>query len=426
MNRENYSTPIASPNMEVTKSTTPTSKANHKYPDGYCPHPHAANSPINLPTLSNCPRTVTTMASGRTFGSNTITSVLAGRAQTATVSVNVPGIVPSLNIHPATSVPQNSQFVSKSPLEMVQNVVSSIQVPQDQIKQSILVSSNGQLIMTNNGQAGIMPPPPPKQQPISPVISNTQAPVTQVIPGMTQLGQQTVLLNALPTPFVIQPSVMTVDGMTVSQNMQLPQLVTVNQQQIQIDDQNRSTYRQPTLISPDGGKRKGKKRKIGSTQMLQVPTQNTNVVIPQSGFGQSFQMAHSPQGVNSGQVLQALTIVQGKGGQPQIVMNGQSNTSPFGQQIITTGSQPTQQINLLQPVNLLNGATGMVQNFSTIQQFIVPGLGGMVMATDGSGNATLLPETQSVGMQLQLQNVNGQNVLTPVQNTAGKLIRGNI
>lgn len=55
-----------------------------------------------------------------------------------------------------------------------------------------------------------------------------------------------------------------------------------------------------------------------------------------------------------------------------------------------------------------------MQNFPTIQQFIVPNLGGMVMNPDGT--ATILQDTSNIGMQLQLQNVNGQNVLTPVQN----------
>ncbi|XP_044726816.1 putative uncharacterized protein DDB_G0271606 [Chrysoperla carnea] len=474
LNNSQSASPINADSISV--SSAGPSQPKQQQIDGYCPHPHAAGGPLDLP-IPNIPRTVTTMASGRTFGSNTITSVLAGRAQTATVSVNTPAIVPALAVAP--QLPQSSQqnvSIQKSPLEMVQSVVSSIQVPQSQhqttintisintnqqpvspnqqvVKQSpsqglpaghILVSSNGQIIMTNNGQGNIMPPPPPKIVPnggmppisVSPNVSGT---VTQVIPnvGMTQqvLGQQTVLVNALPAPFVIQPGVMTVDGMTVGQNMQLPQLVTGNviQQQIQIDNnnehnRNQGTFvnRQPQLISPDSGKRKGKKRKIGAqtvASMLHVAAaqQNSSVVIPQqSGFQtQSFQMAHSPQGVNSS-VLQALTIVPGKGGgPPQIVMNGQpSAPGPFSQQIIT-GSQPTQQINLLQPVNLLNGTTGMVQNFPTIQQFIVPGLGGMVMATDGSGTATLMPDTTPVGMQLQLQNVNGQNVLTPVQNTGG-------
>lgn len=119
-------------------------------------------------------------------------------------------------------------------------------------------------------------------------------------------------------------------------------------------------------------------------------------------------------------MLQALTIVPGKGGAPaQLVMNGQAGatSAQFNAQQIITNPQPTQQINLLQPVNLLNGAAGMVQNFPTIQQFIVPGIGSMVMSADGT--ATLLQDTGNIGMQLQIQNVNGQNVLTPVQSHSG-------
>lgn len=95
-------------------------------------------------------------------------------------------------------------------------------------------------------------------------------------------------------------------------------------------------------------------------------------------------------------MLQALTIVPGKGGAPaQLVMNGQpqATSTHFNTQHhqIIANAQPAQQINLLQPVNLLNGTTGMVQNFPTIQQFIVPGLGSMVMSADGT--ATLLQDT---------------------------------
>ncbi|CAG9823986.1 unnamed protein product [Phaedon cochleariae] len=116
--------------------------------------------------------------------------------------------------------------------------------------------------------------------------------------------------------------------------------------------------------------------------------------------------------------------MMGQGGQMAqgpIVMNGQPNLGP--PQIIA--NSPTQQINLLQPVNLINGPAGMVQNFPAIQQFIVPNLGGMVMNADGS--ATILQDTSNLGVQLQIQNVNGQNVLTPVQNNgmfaAGMVIR---
>ncbi|KAF2904751.1 hypothetical protein ILUMI_01421 [Ignelater luminosus] len=419
------------------------------------------------------------MASGRTVGSNTITSVLAGRANTSTVSVNSPANIPITTISSILSNQASSLIsaaampsqaitvnVSKSPLEMVQSVVSSIQVPHTQhnmmtsgmqqnqqmsplqiIKHSptqslppghILVSSGGQLIMasTSNGQPSVMPPPPPKivanqssMPPISvsPMVTNVTAAVTQVIPAVAQqvLGQQTVLVNALPAPFVLQPGVtMTMDGMTVGQNVQIPQLVTGNviQQQLQVDgsDPNRVLTRATAMLSPES-KKKGKKRKMSSqtiASMLQIASQqNSGVVMSQQSFPQQIQMAHSPQGLTAGPVMQALTIVPGKaGGPPQIVMNGQAvgNTSQFGTQQLIANSQQTQQINLLQPVNLINGTAGMVQNFPTIQQFIVPNLGGMVMNADGT--ATILQDTSNLGMQLQLQNVNGQNVLTPVQN----------
>nr|XP_022919530.1 methyl-CpG-binding domain protein 5-like isoform X2 [Onthophagus taurus] len=359
---------------------------------------------------------VTTMASGRTVGSNTITSVLAGKANTATVSINTPSTIISGTLPTMTT---------KSPLEMVQSVVSSIQVPhsgQQQHQQQpkppqtfpagsqILVSSGGQLIMANTNQPGVMAPPPPKvvtsMPPISvsPMVTNVTAAVTQVIPAVAQqvLGQQTVLVNALPGPFVLQPGVtMTMDGMTVGQNaVQIPQLLTGN-----------VIPSGPALLSPET-KRKGKKRKIPSqtvASMLHIAAaqQNQGMVVSPQSFPQQIQMAHSPQ--NTTPVMQALTIVPGKaGGPPQIVMNGNG----IGTQQLITNSQP-QQINLLQPVNLLNG--GMVQNFPTIQQFIVPNLGGMVMNADGT--ATILQDTSNIGMQLQLQNVNGQNVLTPVQNS---------
>ncbi|XP_050308392.1 uncharacterized protein LOC126744869 isoform X2 [Anthonomus grandis grandis] len=415
------------------------------------------------------PNVVTTMASSRTSGSNTITSVLAGRTNTATVSLSSSGKQPgsetppvnSMNLQPMQPININ---VSKSPLEMVQSVVSSIQVPQSQqqpqqqqqritvsiahsspqmspqlVKHSptglppghILVSSNGQLIMASpgGGQTNVMaPPPPPKvassqhaMPPISvsPMVTNVTAAVSQVIPQQV-LGQQTVLVNTLPTPFVIQPGVtMTLDGMAVGQNMQIPQIVTGNviQQQIQLD--NNDSRRAPNILSPET-KKKGKKRKLPSQTvagMLHIAAQqNSGMVVNQQGFPQQIQVAHSPQGITTTPMMQALTIVPSKtGGPPQIVMNGQAvaNTNIGTQQIITN-SQPTQQINLLQPVSLLNGTTGVVQNIP-IQQFIVPNIGSsMVMNADGT--ATILQDTSNLGMHLQIQNVNGQNVLTPIQN----------
>ncbi|KAK4881788.1 hypothetical protein RN001_005107 [Aquatica leii] len=424
------------------------------------------------------PGVITTMASGRTVSCNTITSVLAGRANTSTVSVNSPANIPITTVssalpnqeHPSISAagmpPQPITVnTSKSPLEMVQSVVSSIQVPHSHnatstsihhsqqmsplqiIKHSptqglppghILVSSGGQLIVASgsSGHTNVMPPPLPKivtnqnsMPPISvsPMVTNVTAAVTQVIPAVAQqvLGQQTVLVNALPAPFMLQPGVtMTMDGMAVAPNVQIPHLVTGNviQPQIQVDgsETNRVLTRTTAILSPEA-KKKGKKRKLPSqtiASMLQYASQqNSGVVMSQPGFPQQIQMAHSPQGLTSGPVMQALTIVPGKtGGPTQIVMNGQTvgNAGQFGTQQLITNSNQAQQINLLQPVNLINGTTGMVQNFPTIQQFIVPKLGGMVM--DADSTATLLQDTSNLGMHLQLQNVNGQNVLTPIQN----------
>ncbi|KAJ8974368.1 hypothetical protein NQ317_002968 [Molorchus minor] len=429
-----------------------------------CSYSHQLAS--RMPSSYAASGIVTTMASGRTVGSNTITSVLAGRANTATVSVNSPSAVTGSstpNSIPGQTATIQTQAitvnVSKSPLEMVQSVVSSIQVPNSSMNSSqaspqisphvikqhsptglppghILVSSGGQLIMasTGNGHGGVMAPPPPKiissqsgmpPMSVSPMVTNVTASVTQVIPAVAQqvLGQQTVLVNTLPAPFVLQPGVtMTMDGMTVGQNMQLPQLVAGNviQQQIQIDNST-DPRRTSALLSPET-KKKGKKRKMSSqtvANMLHIAAQqNSGVVMPQHGFPQQIQMAHSPQGITTGPVMQALTIVPSKGGgPPQIVMNGQPMANAnLGTQQIITNSQPAQQINLLQPVNLINGATGVVQNFPAIQQFIVPNLGGMVVNPDGT--ATILQDTSNLGMQLQIQNVNGQNVLTPIQNNS--------
>lgn len=115
-------------------------------------------------------------------------------------------------------------------------------------------------------------------------------------------------------------------------------------------------------------------------------------------------------------MLQALTIVPGKSGTPaHIVMNGQGNANNYGPQQIITNTSPSQQINLLQPVNLINNASSVMQNFPTFQQFIVPNIGGMVMTADGT--AIIQDNSPGMPMQLQLQAVNGQNVLTPVQNS---------
>jgi hypothetical protein len=165
--------------------------------------------------------------------------------------------------------------------------------------------------------------------------------------------------------------------------------------------------RQQAGISPEQtvAKKKVYKKRKNNTQtvasMLHIAAaassqQNTGMLMQshQSNFAQQNFQAQSLGGPT---MLQALTIVPGKGGAPaQLVMNGQphqATSAHFNTQHhqIIANAQPAQQINLLQPVNLLNGTTGMVQNFPTIQQFIVPGLGSMVMSADGT--ATLLQDT---------------------------------
>lgn len=339
---------------------------------------------------------------------------------------------------------------------MVQSVVSSIQVPHSQqphtvspsiqisqqisptpfLKHSpsqnippshILVSSGGQIIIASSesgGAANVMPPPAKVvANSVASSIATSSGTLTQVVPAVGQhmLSQQTLLVNTLPAPFVLQPGVtMTVDGMAVGQNVPISHLVAGNviPQPVQVDGSDNN--RHGNALSPES-KKKCKKRKMSPqtvANMLHIAAQQNSGVLMAQNFPQQIQMAHSPQGMNAaGQVMQALTIVSGKPGAPaQIVMNSQPLTSnaPLAAQQLLTNSQPSQQINLLQPVNLLNGTAGVVQHFPTIQQFIVPNLGGMVMNPDGT--ATILQDTSNLSMQLQLQNVNGQSILTPVQN----------
>ncbi|XP_046684164.1 protein split ends-like isoform X2 [Homalodisca vitripennis] len=371
--------------------------------------------------MQRMPTIVTTMASGHTVSSNTITSVLAGRANTATVTVNNQTTTAPPTIPPPVltnqQMPQVS--VSKSPLEMVQSVVSSIQVPPSSTEPvlkpatapslppgHILMSSNGQLIVTNT-QGAILSPQQnltkintsmPPMSGVSTIVTSVTGAVTQVIPavGVTQqvLGQPTVLVNTLPAPLLFQPGVMTVDG--TMNTVQIPHLAvaTGNVLPGQMVDESRvnnsngafSPRNQPVLLSPEGsnGKKKGnvKKRKVSPqtvASMLHIAAQQNS---PTAGATGMVVQQQQPQQNFSPPMLQALTILPSK-------------TGHFGgtQQLIATG-------NILQPLNL-------VQNFPTIQQFIVPaGLGGMVMAT-GDGTATLLQDT------VQL------NVLTPMQGPGG-------
>ncbi|KAK6644400.1 hypothetical protein RUM43_000667 [Polyplax serrata] len=414
-------------------------------------------------------RFVNTMATGHTNSSNTITSVQAGKTQTATVSVSNNSTGPPNALSLFNTFNQNLVNVqtaqkgnAKSPLEMVHNVVSNIQTTAEVAKNDvplnaipinknvltnstslsnvltsttnvnttilannntnttamlksssgtlqaghILVSSNGQYLVASNGNvlpqtnlSGLKLNQTPSMPPISaaPVItSNVTGAVTQVLPavGVAQqvLGQSTVLVNALPTPFVIQPGVMAVET-----GLGRLAVATGNILQGNVIDNNalRNSIRGVVPTEKVKYKKGNKKRKNQVTSLVQMASPN-NVILNQSFSPQNFTV--SPGG--NVQPLQAVTLVQGKHG--QLVMNNQSNFNQFN-------NQP-QQINLLQPVNLTS-----VPNFPAFQQFIVPGLGNMVMSADGT--ATILPDT-NIGVQLQLQNVNGQNVLTPVQNTS--------
>ncbi|RVE54056.1 hypothetical protein evm_001179 [Chilo suppressalis] len=459
---------------------------------GYCPPPHLGGGPAHSLIQACYVQTfVTTMASGFSVTRDTVTSVLAGKANTVTTSINAsqanfvrPPPPPSVNLATTYAIPNNQpdpfinsvnlptsyplhiagttaqNMISKSPLEMVQNVIGSLPSKSDPnqsqtttIPQAtrrpghttpgqILISSTGQIIVSNSQ----MPPPPPKiTTAVSPVQGSTSAtnvtsPVTQVVPAGVQpmVNQPTVVVNTLPTPFVIQPSMMTVDGQVVQQNAVLPQIVTggivqgqsPTESPRQIDVKNTQSYMQGVaMLSPESLKKRNKKKKTqpaNITNVLQItaPQQNPNSLMvhhssPQHNTSPQF----SPRGfqlspnnnISPTPMLQALTIVPGKSGTPaHIVMNGQGNTNNFGSQQIITNTSPSQQINLLQPVNLINNASSVMPNFPAFQQFLVPNLGGMVMTADGT--AIIQDNSTGMPMQLQLQTVNGQNVLTPVQN----------
>lgn len=272
-------------------------------------------SPPIHPQRNEKPRyttNVTTMASGRTVSSNTITSVLAGRTNTSVVTVNTSEdqVLPPTPQQPVTS---------KTPLEMVQNVVSSIQVPTSSEKSNsqpshILLTSNGQLIMAS---------------------TKLQAPNTsQVLSTVQQQVQPTVLVNTLQGTqgtLLLQPgNVMTVDQVRV------PQLAVATGN---IDNSGAFSPRGSNLLSPPDSKRKilsTKKRK--SPQIS--PNQNNSSVLLQ------------PQQQNYNQPVVQTLILPNK-------------TAQYGNQQLIT--------NVIQPVNL-------VHNLPAIQQFIVPAnLGGVVM-----------------------------------------------
>ncbi|XP_026737344.1 mucin-12 isoform X2 [Trichoplusia ni] len=454
---------------------------------GYCPPPHLGGGPAHTLIQACYVQTfVTTMASGFSVTRDTVTSVLAGKANTATTSINAsqanfirPPPPPSVNLATTYAIPNNQpdpfihsvnlptsyplhiagttaqNMISKSPLEMVQNVIGSLPLKPEtsthtsssQLNRRACSTTPGQILISSTGQIMVssnhMPPPPPKT---STAVASLQGNVTNVTTSMTQVvpavggmqplvNQPTVVVNTLPAPFVIQPPMMAVDGQVMQQN--IPQIVaggivsgqSPNDGTRQIDMKSQQGFVQGmAMLSPESLKKRSKKKKNTSniTNVLQItaPQQNTNNIMvhhtsPQHNSSPQF----SPRGfqlspnnnISPTPMLQALTIVPGKSGTPaHIVMNGQGNTNNFGSQQIITNTSPSQQINLLQPVNLINNASSVVPNFPAFQQFIVPNLGGMMMTADGTA---LIPDN-STGMpvQLQLQTVNGQNVLTPVQN----------
>lgn len=275
-------------------------------------------SPLSSPTRTQRqekPRyttNITTMASGRTASSNTITSVLAGRTNTSVVTVNT---------SEDQVLPPNQQqpITSKTPLEMVQNVVSNIQVPTSSEKSNIqpshiLLTSNGQLIMAS---------------------TKIQTPNTsQVLSTVQQQVQPTMLVNTLQGTqgtLLLQPgNVMTVD------QVQVPQLAVATGN---IDHSGAFSPRGSNLLSPPDSKRKtisSKKRK--SPQVS--PNQHNSGVLLQS------------QQHNFNQPVVQTLILPNK-------------TAQYGNQQLIT--------NVIQPVSL-------VHNLPAIQQFIVPtNLGGVVM-----------------------------------------------
>lgn len=176
----------------------------------------------------------------------------------------------------------------------------------------ILVSSGGQLIMASTN--GVMAPPPPKvitnasSMPplsVSPMVTNVTAAVSQVIPavGVAQqvIGQPTVLVNTIQTPVLIQPGVVTVDG--IGQNVQIPHLtvagnVIQNAQSILESDVGRGAISRQTaaLLSPEAtlSKKKAYKKRKANAQtlaasMLHISSsqQNAGVLMQsQSNFAQ--------------------------------------------------------------------------------------------------------------------------------------------
>ncbi|XP_072939631.1 uncharacterized protein [Epargyreus clarus] len=466
---------------------------------GYCPPPHMGGGPAHSLIQACYVQTfVTTMASGFSVTRDTVTSVLAGKANTATTSINAsqanfirPPPPPSINLATTYAIPNNQpdpfinsvnlptsyplhiagttaqSMISKSPLEMVQNVISSMSLkPETSNTQSTVLSqmgrrsSPGQIVISSTGQILVssnqMPPPPPKNTTTMSVlgsnaVTNVTTSVTQVVPAATHIqplvNQPTVVVNTLPAPFVLQQSMIPVDGQVMQQNQVIPQLVTGgivsgqagSETTRQIEVKNGQNFVQGVaMLSPESLKKRSKKKKnqaANITNVLQItaPQQNpNNIMVHHSSPQHNSSPQFSPRGfqlsptnnISPTPMLQALTIMPGKSGTPaHIVMNGQGNSSNFGSQQIIANTSPSQQINLLQPVNLINNANNVMSNFPAFQQFIVPNLSGMVMTADGT--AIIQDNSTGMPMQLQIQTVNGQNVLTPVQNSGVFTAGGN-
>lgn len=273
-------------------------------------------SPPIRPQRQDKPRytsNITTMASGRTSSSNTITSVLAGRTNTSVVTVNTleDQLLPPNQQQPVTS---------KTPLEMVQSVVSSIQVPTSSEKSNIqpshiLLTSSGQFIMAS---------------------TKIQTPNTsQVLSSVQQQVQPTVLVNTLQGTqgtLLLQPgNVMTVD------QVQVPQLAVATGN---IDNNGAFSPRGSNLLSPSDSKRKTNNSKKRKSPQVSPNQNNSSVLL-------------HPQQQNYNQPVVQTLILPNK------------NTQYSNQQLIT---------NVIQPVSL-------VHNLPSIQQFIVPAnLSGVVMA----------------------------------------------
>ncbi|CAB3379741.1 Hypothetical predicted protein [Cloeon dipterum] len=274
----------------------------------------------------------------------------------------------------ATSTP------TKSPLEMVQSVVSSIQVPQKLAAATpltlsaspasgtdlklppghIFVSSNGQQLIIQGATQKLTPPPPQQQQ------QQQQQAQANMLSALQQPMVQ--LVNTLPctTPLLLhQP---------------LQQTVTMEGQLL-------------AALPTDELKKKAKKRRpIQQAPPPQQPPQPLPPPPPQ----QQQQILQSPLFMQNFQqpLLQTLTILPNK--QPQFLLP-QQTASP---QQSPLGANP---INLIQPLNLLNGANFMSTNLPAIQTLVVPGLQGMVMSALPEG--TLIPTDGSGGtVQLQLPN----------------------